>query len=178
MTEMMAGMYENFRITGVRSGFDLSTSWMRVCLLLLQTIENHKGNYRKGQWDSTFIYEERLKKPTAVGLLIIMGILGWNSGGISHKYDTGLISPSGCLISSTGPSGNINCVKGKADLKSSIFWDITPCSPLKVNRRFGGTCRLHIQGRRISQARNMLLRNVGWLSTDYTALYLRRWNSS
>jgi hypothetical protein len=23
--------------------------------------------------------------------------------------------------------------------KSIIFWDITPCSPLKVNRRFGGT---------------------------------------
>jgi hypothetical protein len=26
-------------------------------------------------------------------------------------------------------------------IKSSIFWDITPRSPLKVNRRFGGTCR-------------------------------------
>jgi hypothetical protein len=26
-------------------------------------------------------------------------------------------------------------------------WDITPCSPLKVNRRFGGTYRLHLQGR-------------------------------
>jgi hypothetical protein len=25
--------------------------------------------------------------------------------------------------------------------KSTIFWDITPCSPLKVNRRFGGTYR-------------------------------------
>jgi hypothetical protein len=24
-------------------------------------------------------------------------------------------------------------------MKISIFWDITPCSPLKVNRRFGGT---------------------------------------
>jgi hypothetical protein len=23
-------------------------------------------------------------------------------------------------------------------MKSTIFWDITPCSPLKVNRRFGG----------------------------------------
>jgi hypothetical protein len=29
-------------------------------------------------------------------------------------------------------------------VKSSIFWDITPCSRLKVNRRFGGTCRLHL----------------------------------
>jgi hypothetical protein len=23
-------------------------------------------------------------------------------------------------------------------MKSTIFWDITPCSSLKVNRRFGG----------------------------------------
>jgi hypothetical protein len=37
-------------------------------------------------------------------------------------------------------------------IKSSIFWDISSCSLLKVNRRFGGTCRLHLQGRRISQA--------------------------
>jgi hypothetical protein len=69
-------------------------------------------------------------------------------------------------------------------MKSSIFWDITPCSPLKVNRSFGGTCRFHLQGRKISLARNqresrwqadpedggyMFLENVGWLSTDYKA---------
>jgi hypothetical protein len=36
-------------------------------------------------------------------------------------------------------------------MKSTIFWDITPCSPLKVNQRFGGTYRLQLQGR-ISQA--------------------------
>jgi hypothetical protein len=39
-------------------------------------------------------------------------------------------------------------------MKSSIFWDITPCSPLKVNIHFGGTCRPHLQGWSISQARN------------------------
>jgi hypothetical protein len=39
-------------------------------------------------------------------------------------------------------------------MKNSIFRDITPCSPLKVNRRFGGTCRLHLHGRRINQERN------------------------
>jgi hypothetical protein len=39
-------------------------------------------------------------------------------------------------------------------MKSSIFWDITPCDPLKDSRRFGVTCRLHLRGRKISQARN------------------------
>jgi hypothetical protein len=39
-------------------------------------------------------------------------------------------------------------------IKSSVFWDITPCSPLKVDRCFGGTSHLHFQGRRIRQARN------------------------
>jgi hypothetical protein len=78
-------------------------------------------------------------------------------------------------------------------MKSSIFWDITPYSPLKVNRRFGGTCCLHLQSRRISRGSLqlttcfhagfllvlfdpedggfMFLRNVRWFSTDYTALY-------
>jgi hypothetical protein len=34
-------------------------------------------------------------------------------------------------------------------MKSSILWDIMPCSPLKVNRRFGGTYRLRRQGRNV-----------------------------
>jgi hypothetical protein len=38
-------------------------------------------------------------------------------------------------------------------MKKFIFWDITPCSPLKVKRRFGETYRIHCQGRRISQAK-------------------------
>jgi hypothetical protein len=32
--------------------------------------------------------------------------------------------------------------------KSTIFWDITTCSPLSVSRRFGGTYRLHLQSRK------------------------------
>jgi hypothetical protein len=38
--------------------------------------------------------------------------------------------------------------------KSSIFWDITPCSPFKFSRYFGGTRRLYLQGRRKSYTRN------------------------
>jgi hypothetical protein len=39
-------------------------------------------------------------------------------------------------------------------MKSTDFRDITPCSPFKVNRRSGGTYRLHLQGFRTSRARN------------------------
>jgi hypothetical protein len=39
-------------------------------------------------------------------------------------------------------------------LKSTVFWDITPFGQLKLNRRFRATCLLHLQGRRISQAKN------------------------
>jgi hypothetical protein len=39
-------------------------------------------------------------------------------------------------------------------MKSSVFWDITLCSLLKVNHCFRQTCHLHLQGWRISQARN------------------------
>jgi hypothetical protein len=81
-------------------------------------------------------------------------------------------------------------------MKSTIFWDTTPCSPLSVNGRFGGTYRLHHQNRKNKLSKkpawnvansafyfapdnggDMFLRNVGWHSTDYTALYPRRWYS-
>jgi hypothetical protein len=39
-------------------------------------------------------------------------------------------------------------------IKSSIFWDITSCSPLKVNRTFEGICRRNLQGQTISEVRN------------------------
>jgi hypothetical protein len=32
-------------------------------------------------------------------------------------------------------------------MKSTIFWNITPCIPLSVNRRFGETYRLHLLSR-------------------------------
>jgi hypothetical protein len=69
-------------------------------------------------------------------------------------------------------------------MKSSVFWDITRCSLLKVKRHFGETCHFHLQGRRISSScyllnarfllglffdpenEDMFLRNVGWLSGE------------
>jgi hypothetical protein len=37
-------------------------------------------------------------------------------------------------------------------MKNSIFWDITPHKSVEVNRHFGGTYRLHLQGWRVNQA--------------------------
>jgi hypothetical protein len=78
-------------------------------------------------------------------------------------------------------------------MKSTIFWDITLCTPLKVNRRLGGKYHLDLQGL-ISRGRykcesrwqahagisldlfnpedggDMFLRKVGWLSASYTVL--------
>jgi type IV secretory pathway VirB3-like protein len=86
-------------------------------------------------------------------------------------------------------------------VKSSIFWGMASCSPLRVKRRFGGTCRLKHQDLRIHQTRDqqsllpaswwflarLLLitwrwrlrvpRNVDWLLVDYTALHPTRHNS-
>jgi hypothetical protein len=44
-------------------------------------------------------------------------------------------------------------------IRNTVPWNITPCSPVKVNRRFGGTYRVHLQGW-ISRARYYLL--SGW----------------
>jgi hypothetical protein len=32
-------------------------------------------------------------------------------------------------------------------LNNAVFWDVAPCGFI-INRRFGGTCHLHLQGRR------------------------------
>jgi hypothetical protein len=60
------------------------------------------------------------------------------------------------------------------NMKNCVFWDITPYSPLKVNRRLGGKCRLYLH----LHGEDMFLRNVGWFSTDHTALYPGRQSSS
>jgi hypothetical protein len=81
-----------------------------------------------------------------------------------------------------------------------VCGDITPCSPLKANRNFRETCRLHLQGRRISRARNQSVKQVASralvscsdyslilemeakyfdeTSMAYTMLYTKRQNSS
>jgi hypothetical protein len=42
-------------------------------------------------------------------------------------------------------------------MKSSVFWDVTPCNPVEASQSFGGTYRLHLQAEGVSQARNQLV---------------------
>jgi hypothetical protein len=59
-------------------------------------------------------------------------------------------------------------------MKTYFFWSITPRSPLKVNRRFRGTCRLHLRVRRISQEKT----NVKQLSSRASTLKMEATCSS
>jgi hypothetical protein len=61
------------------------------------------------------------------------------------------------LLRSTTDMGDSHSdFRNSAIIKSSFFWVIMPCSPLKVNRNFGGTYRHYLQGLKISQARKQL----------------------
>jgi hypothetical protein len=42
-------------------------------------------------------------------------------------------------------------------MKNVVFWDVAPCR-FYVNRRFGGTYRLHLQGRKIHERRTSVSR--------------------
>jgi hypothetical protein len=54
-------------------------------------------------------------------------------------------------------------------LNRFIFWYITPCGALKVNRRIRGSCRFHLQGQRIRQARNQ--RESGSKQNPFTKIH-------
>jgi hypothetical protein len=59
-----------------------------------------------------------------------------------------------CFIKFHLPQLLVMVHQRKVALKCSMFWALTPCSPLKVNRSVGGTCHLHLQDGSISEARN------------------------
>jgi hypothetical protein len=57
-----------------------------------------------------------------------------------------------------GVRPSVQIVLSNINEKELYLLDITSWSPLKVTRRFGGTCHLNLQGRRISQARKTVNR--------------------
>jgi hypothetical protein len=63
-------------------------------------------------------------------------------------------------------------------MKNVVLWDVALCRSC-VNRRFGGTYRLHLQGKTIRERGNSVSR---WLQTEssknYTAPHPRRRHSS
>jgi hypothetical protein len=69
--------------------------------------------------------------------------------GNSHQQNT--------LLRVANPNACVNLLlkshEGGARVKNAVFWDVTPCGCRK-NRRFGGTYRLHHQGRRNQHGRN------------------------
>jgi hypothetical protein len=46
-------------------------------------------------------------------------------------------------------------LRSKGKLKNAVLWDVVPCESCK-NGRFGGTCRLHLQGRKNTRMRKVL----------------------
>jgi hypothetical protein len=75
---------------------------------------------------------------------IFVSVCGSFSTLLIYIASNGMVIDEGCIWNDSG-----GCGRGLIEkLKSIIFWDMTPCSPLHVSRRFGGTYRLHLQGRR------------------------------
>jgi hypothetical protein len=49
-------------------------------------------------------------------------------------------------------------------MKNAVFWDVAPCG-LIINRRFGGTCRLHLEGKINDASKSALRTAVSLLAT-------------
>jgi hypothetical protein len=70
--------------------------------------------------------------------------------------------------------GHISLLWTFRDLKNDVFWEVVPCRSY-VNRCFGGTYRVHFQGRKIRERGTSMSR---WLQTEspveVTQLYKNR----
>jgi hypothetical protein len=65
-------------------------------------------------------------------------------------------------------------------MKNAVFWDVAPCRSC-VNRRFGGTCRLHLQGRKIRDrgtSVSRLLQTAQSYVMVVVKIFYQEWNLS
>jgi hypothetical protein len=74
-----------------------------------------------------------------------------STAGGQHRPQHGVTSKMAFTVRTLAP-----CFLLSLSSKSTIFWDMAPYNQLKANRRFGGTYRLNLQGKRISRANRVL----------------------
>jgi hypothetical protein len=141
-----------FIITGVYKSQLSSMNWIAHITLL-----THEGGVLKSQVQRKHVVMIYVKS------VLLTHRFSYRCGAfLMVMIKIRLVAPTLCdyvrhwlhrKISSEQLHVNVGSVVLKAVfMKSTIFWDITPCSPLEVNRRFGGTYSRHLQGR-ISRAR-------------------------
>jgi hypothetical protein len=83
-----------------------------------------------------FLFDEAAGRVVYVSTTV--GSAGVHPQGQGVQFTVGSVNPCHCIVS----------------------WDTTPCSPLKVNRCSGGTCRLHLHGRRLLQAKKVSVKQT------------------
>jgi hypothetical protein len=128
----------------------------KLASVLMATITNSCYKQVSSRQGRSLLYPESRYQPNGtpfvvVGFVVICStaFVGRNYI-ISKKVKLTLMSPKNARYKKSVGFEVLTAVV----MKSSIFWDIMPCSPLEISRRFGGIYRLHLQGRIINRARN------------------------
>jgi hypothetical protein len=103
-------------------------------------------------------------------------------------------SPASSYLSPSAPNIFLNSlfpqvfeVLTAVTMKCYIFWNITPCRPVKVDQSSGRKYRLHLQGQRVNQSRNqhetgsaccwfMLVSSLVYSSTLKMKVIMFLWN--
>jgi hypothetical protein len=149
------------------------------------------GIFRSTVWLMSF---HQVKEPNITVPHEAISLRSIGAAPLSRDFLTSHQLPADCLCHFwrvLNESSSFILFEMEYSVQEHIFWDITLCSPLKVIQRFGATYRFHLQfgiSRAVicvkagGKSRGILfdlfdaegrcylfLRNVGWLSADYTA---------
>jgi hypothetical protein len=63
-------------------------------------------------------------------------------------------------------------------MKNAVFWDVAPCRSSGLSRRFGGTYRLHLKGRKIRERSLQPPAHAGSSLADFSTLKMEAIRSS
>jgi hypothetical protein len=129
--------------TEIRIGLLLNTSLERYSYV--NPLPWHRtvdGAFSTSGTDEKFIYA-----------FILFGVFGgkWPLGRPKHSLEDNIVT---CRPVDRQRQRNKFWGSLRNGYEGYYHLDIMPCCPLKVNRNFGETYCLHLQGRRISRARN------------------------